>query len=238
MKTLRSLFSSLLTGAILLSGFAATAGRETREVAAFSQVTLAGSATVILVQGSPQKVVVDANDEDLTHIETTVSSSRLRIGTKQEKGMSWSNYKFKGPVTVYVTVPSINALTVSGSGRMKAADGVKAKELDLNVSGSGTMELGPVQADDLKTTVSGSGDISISGGSASRQATRISGSGNVQASKLRTQKCEVRISGSGNCRINATETLEASISGSGNVYVTGGAKVSSSTAGSGRVRQE
>lgn len=238
MKTLRSFLSPVLAGAMLLVSFAATAGRETREVASFDQVTLAGSATVILVQGSPQKVEVDAQSEDLTHLETAVSGNRLRIGTKQESGTKWTNYKFKGPVTVYVTVPNISALTVSGSGRMKATDGLKAKELDLNISGSGTMELGQVQTDELETTVSGSGGVNISGGVAPRQAIRISGSGGVQAPKLQTKKCEVRISGSGNCRLNVTETLESSISGSGNVYVTGGAKVSSSTAGSGRVRQE
>lgn len=238
MKTLRSFLSPVLVGVMLLSGFVATAGRETREVASFNQVTLAGSATVILVQGSPQKVVVDAKDEDLSHLETTVSGNRLRIGTKQEKGMSWSNYKFKGPVTVYVTTPNISALTVSGSGRIKADGDVKAKDLDLNVSGSGTMELGQVQAEELKTTVSGSGDVSIGAGAAPRQSVSISGSGGLQAAKVRSATCNVRISGSGNCRLNATETLDARISGSGNVYVTGGAKVSSSTAGSGRVRQE
>ncbi|HEX8425953.1 head GIN domain-containing protein [Hymenobacter sp.] len=238
MKTLRNFLSPVLASALLLSGFVATAGRETREVASFNQVTLAGSATVILVQGSPQKVVVDANAEDLSHLETTVSGEKLRIGTKQEKGMSWSNYSFKGPVTVYVTVPNISALTVSGSGRMRADEGVKAKDLDLTVSGSGKMDLGQVQADELQTSISGSGDISINGGSAPRQVIRISGSGGMQAQKVRSEKCNVRISGSGNCRVNATETLEASIAGSGNVYITGGAKVSSSTAGSGRVHQQ
>lgn len=238
MKTLTRLFSPLLASALLLTSFVATAARETREVANFNQVALSGSATVVLVQGSPQKVEVQAETEDLSHLETTVNSGRLRIGTKQESGMKWSNYKFKGPVTVYVTTPNISALTVSGSGRMKAANGVKAQALDLNVSGSGNMELGPVQADELETTISGSGGISIDSGSAPRQTIRISGSGGVQAPKLQTQKCNVRISGSGNCRVHASETLQASISGSGNVYVTGGASVSSSTSGSGRVRQE
>jgi hypothetical protein len=238
MKTLRYFLSPVLASALLLSGFVATAARETREVASFNEVTLAGSATVILVQGSPQKVVVDAESEDLSHLETAVSGDKLRIGTKRESGMNWSNYRFKGPVTVYVTVPTINALTVSGSGRMKADGGVKAKDLNLTVSGSGRMELAQVQAAQLETTISGSGDISINGGTVPRQAVSISGSGGVQAPKLRTENCNVRISGSGNCRVNATETLQASIAGSGNVYVTGGAKVSSSTAGSGRVRQE
>lgn len=238
MKTLTRLFSPLAAGVLLLVSFAATAGREIRQVASFDQVTLAGSATVVLVQGSPQKVEVQAEAEDLSHLETTVSSGKLRIGTKQERGMSWSNYKFKGPVTVYVTVPAVSALTVSGSGNLKVDSGVKAQELDLSVSGSGRMALSQVQADALDTSISGSGSITINGGNVPKQQVQISGSGGMQAAKLRTQKCSVRISGSGNCHVQATETLDASIAGSGNVYVSGGAKVSSSTAGSGRVRQQ
>lgn len=238
MKTLTRLFAPLATGLMLLASVAATAARETRPVANFNQVTLAGSATVVLVQGSPQKVEVQAEADDLSHLETTVSGGRLRIGTKQEGGMSWSNYKFKGPVTVYVTVPSVSALTVSGSGKMKAAGPVKAPALDLSISGSGSLVLSQVQTEALDTSVSGSGTIQLDGGTAPRQTISISGSGNVQATQLRTQKCTVRISGSGNCRVYATELLQASIAGSGNVYVSGGAKVSSSTAGSGRVRQQ
>jgi hypothetical protein len=239
MKNPRLFCFPLLAVLFVLSAFRldAAAEREVRSVPAFSQLNLAGSFNVVLRQGSPQKVEVDADSEDLSHVETTVTDGKLRVGAKQEKrGMgSWSSYNFKKPVTVYVTMPNIEALGVSGSGSMSAADPIRGGNLNLSVSGSGRLKLDRVQADKLKTSVSGSGNISMTGNSAHHEV-NISGSGQIDAPGFRSETCRASISGSGNCRIEVTKTLDASIAGSGNVYVTGKPQVNVSTAGSGRVR--
>ncbi|SMB85082.1 conserved hypothetical protein [Hymenobacter roseosalivarius DSM 11622] len=240
MKNLRLFFLPLLAALFVLSAFrlVPSAEREVRNVPAFTQLNLTGSLTIVLRQGSAQKVEVDAAPEDLSHIETIVTNGKLRVGTKQEKkgaGLSWSSYNFKGPVTVYVTMPTIEALGVSGSGSLSAADPIKSDDLQLSVSGSGRMKLSRVQANRLKSSVSGSGVIAMSGTSP-RHEVSISGSGQVDAPNMRSETSRVSISGSGNCRIEVTKTLDASLAGSGNVYVTGKPQINASTAGSGRVR--
>lgn len=235
MKAFRFLLPGLLVALVLLSAFRAANTRETRTVAAFSSVGLGGSMHVVLRQGSPQKVEAEGNAEDLAHLETTVSNGRLRINLKKESGLSW--YNTKGPITVYVTMPTINALVVSGSGSIKAADGIRGEKLDLAVSGSGSVQLTSVTADKITSSISGSGSIQAAG-TAADQDISISGSGNMQAPKLQSKTCSVRVSGSGVCRVYASSTLDARIAGSGNVFVMGNPKVSSSVAGSGRVRQE
>ena len=239
MKNLRLFFLPLLAVLLVLSAFrlAPTAEREVRQVPAFTQLTLAGSHNIVLRQGSPQKVEVEASAEDRAHIETEVTGGKLRVGTKRDKnGNNWSSsYRFQGPVTVYVTMPTIEALSVSGSGNMRTAEPIKASNLNLSVSGSGDLKLERLQADDLKSTVSGSGSISMSGTSSSHEVS-ISGSGQVDAPGMRSETCRATISGSGNCKVEVTKTLDARIAGSGNVYVTGKPQVNSSTAGSGRVR--
>ena len=240
MKNVRLFFLPLLAALFVLSAFrlAPVAEREVRNVPAFTQLTLAGSFNIVLRQDSNQKVEVDAAPEDLSHVETTVTNGRLRVGTKQEKrgmGTSWSSYNFKRPVTVYVTMPTIEALGVSGSGYMSAAEAIQGNNLELSVSGSGRMKLSRVQANKLKSSVSGSGEIAMSGTSP-RHEVSISGSGQVNAPNMRSETCRVSISGSGNCRIEVTKTLDASLAGSGNVYVTGKPQINASTAGRGRVR--
>ncbi len=238
MKTLRY-FSLILLLALLAPALrlAAAPGREVRNVAAFTKLGLANSARVVLRQGSPQRVEVEASAADLARLETTVESGKLRIGIKNQEGKMWSNERFEGTVTVYVTMPTIEALSVSGSGQLEAAEAVKASALDLAVSGSGKIMLPQLTADKLNTAVSGSGEIMVAGVCPQHEA-RISGSGDVRATDLRTEASVIRISGSGNGRLYASRTLEASIAGSGNVYVRGGANVSSKIAGSGRVRKE
>ena len=237
MKTSYLFCFPMLAVLFVLSAFRLNAAeREARDVPTFTQLNLAGSFNIVLRQGSPQKVEVEADPADLSHVETTVTNGKLRVGTKQEnKGMSWSSYNFKKPVTVYVTMPNIEALGVSGSGSMSAADPIRGGNLNLSVSGSGRLKLNRVQADKLKSSVSGSGNISMTGNSAHHEVS-ISGSGQIDAPGFRSETCRASISGSGNCRIEVTKTLDASIAGSGNVYVTGKPQVNVSTAGSGRVR--
>ncbi|QJX47017.1 DUF2807 domain-containing protein [Hymenobacter taeanensis] len=238
MKTLRILVPALLLVLFVLPGFRSRLAdtRETRQVGAFTSLVLAGSPTVILRQGSPQKVEVEGDAEDLSHLETAVTNDgRLRIGSKRTSGNS--SYRNRGSIKVYVTMPTIKGLIVSGSGNIRATEAVKADNLNLTVSGSGGIELVSLTADKINTAVSGSGNIDIAG-VAPTQDISVSGSGNVKASKLRSEVCHVAISGSGNCRLMATKGLDASIVGSGDVYVMGSPKISSSVIGSGRIHRE
>lgn len=238
MKTQRY-FSLLLLLALLGPVFRllAAPSREVRNVAPFTRIGLSNSARVVLRQGNSQRVEVDASADDLALLETSVEDGKLRIGTRRDSGKLWSSVSFEGRVTVYVTVPSISEVSVSGSGQVLAEDAVKAKSLALAVSGSGRLIMPRVTAERITSSVSGSGQIML-GGSCPAHEARISGSGNVQASDLRTETSSIRISGSGDGRLYARRSLDASIAGSGDVYVKGGARVSSSVAGSGRVHRE
>lgn len=209
--------------------------RETRPVGAFTQVALGGSARVVVKQGSPQSVVVEASPEALAEYETVVTGQQLRLGYRRDK-INWSDNKNRGPVVVYITAPSLSALSVGGSGKMQVEGSLKADKMALAVSGSGELQVPQLASSALETAVSGSGDVSVAG-SAPNHAVRISGSGQVKAREFKTETCQVRISGSGNAYVYASKEADARISGSGNVYVAGGAHTNSSTSGSGRIHR-
>jgi len=231
MKTLVRLFMLLLPAVLLLTNFATAATRETRAVAPFSEISLGGSSNVVLRQGSPQKVEVEGEPDDLARLETVVEGKSLRI---RRTSNNYQGRDYQHKITVYITVADVNALSVSGSGTIKALTDIQSHNLSVSISGSGDIMLPTMQADALDVAISGSGSISVAG-ICPRQEVRVSGSGSVQAGKLRSESCNIRISGSGNAHVQATKTLDARIAGSGNVYVTGNPRVSSTTAGSGRV---
>ncbi|WP_310396889.1 head GIN domain-containing protein [Hymenobacter sp.] len=236
----KSIWASLVVLAVgALSSFGGgrpDAQRETRPVGAFTEVSLGGSARVVLKQGSPQSVVVEASAPDLAEFETVVQDQQLRLRYRQDKdGMFRS--RNRGPVTVYVTAPTLTALRVGGSGKLEVDGALKAEGMALAMSGSGNLQVPQLTATTLETAVSGSGDVVVSG-SCPRHEIRISGSGNVKARELKTETSKVRISGSGNANVYASKAAEASISGSGNVRVAGGGQLSSSTRGSGRISKE
>ena len=229
----------LVLAAGALSSFTAArpaAARETRAVGAFTEISLGGSAHVVVKQGSPQSVVVEASKDDLADFETDVQGSKLRLGFRQQPG-SLFNYKKHGPVTVYVTAPTLTALRVGGSGKLEVNGNLEADALALAVSGSGDLVVPQLKAARLETAVSGSGSVAVSGTCPSNEI-RISGSGTVRAHDLKTETSRARISGSGDAHVSASRTADGSISGSGSMYVAGGAQLSSSTQGSGRVTKE
>ena len=212
------------------------AERETRSVSPFTEISLGGSARVVVKQGSPQSVVVEASKDDLADFETTVQASRLRLSFRSQEGKMFKNKSY-GTVTVYVTAPSLTALRVGGSGKLEVSGALEANDMTLAVSGSGDLVVPQLRAGRLETAVSGSGDVTV-GGTCPSNEIRISGSGKVRAHDLKTETSRARISGSGDAHVYASRTADAAISGSGSVYVAGGAQLSSSTRGSGRMVKE
>lgn len=233
----KSMWASLVVLAVgALSSFSEVrpeAQRETRPVGPFTEVSLGGSAHVVLKQGSPQSVVVEASAEALAEFETVVKDQKLSLGNRNRMG----NYKDRGPVTVYITAPSLTALRVGGSGKFEVDGLLKADAMTLAVSGSGNLQVPQLTASSLETALSGSGDVVV-GGNCPRQEIRISGSGKVKAHGLKSETCKARISGSGDAHVYASRAADASISGSGSLYVAGGGQLSSSVHGSGRVTKE
>lgn len=203
--------------------------RDERSVSTFRRVVIKGATDVVLVQGSAQQVVVEAEDNLLPLVRTAVEDGNLVIDTRK----CIENTR---PVVVHVTAPELAGLTISGSGDVTGPGRIDAKEFDLRISGSGDVRLWLV-ASDIRTQISGSGDVVLRGSARNFDAT-ISGSGDINAADLATVRAGVRISGSGDCRLDVAEQLDVSISGSGDVGYKGPVRdVRASVSGSGDVRR-
>ncbi len=235
MKRGTILFAFILAIA-LLSGFASgqSSVKETRDVKDFTKVSFGVAGSLYINLGPEFKVVLEGDKKDLEEIITEVSGGKLVI----KKENSW-RFNFNDKVTVFITMPELKGLGVSGSGKAELKDAVKTDELDLSVSGSGKIFTGDLLVSKLGCSISGSGDI-IPGGSgmAGKAEISISGSGNYEGSALKIESAEIHISGSGNCSCNVTGSLKASVSGSGNVTYEGNPKVDAHVSGSGKVRSK
>lgn len=189
--------------------------RETRTVPSFTRISYRVPGTLYLKQGSPQKVELEGPKNVLQEVETEVSGDRLIIG-KEGKWMDW-NWGEKDNIKVYITVPTIEGISVSGSGDLLAEDKITAGNLDLNVSGSGSMRVAFAATGNVEADVSGSGDIDLKG-SCNNFDSDVSGSGKVYASLAIQGMADFGISGSGKIEIQGSaKNAKAGISGSGRV---------------------
>jgi hypothetical protein len=225
------IFLSAFIFILASAGIASGQSKETRDVKNFTKVNFGVSGNLYITIGPEFKVVLEGDKDDLEEIETEVSGGRLVI-----KKDNW-NFNFNEKITVYITMPEIEALGVSGSGRAEIQDFVKADELNLSVSGSGKLYASGLSVSKLDCSISGSGDIYLNeSGNAESAEISVSGSGNYVGESLKIGNADIHISGSGNCTCNVTESLKARVSGSGNVSYEGNPKVDAHVSGSGKVR--
>lgn len=230
--------NKILFFTILIVGFFVAnpvlAKEEIREVAAFSKIALKISAKVHLEQGDNQSIRVVADSETLEQIITEVKDRTLSIRFP-------NTYIFKkwnpGKIEIYITVPGVDALNVSGSGDIISEE-INSRILDLLVSGSGNINIEQLTSEQISASVSGSGNISIKGSKVAEELkSRISGSGNIDASEFEAKNVDVQTLGSGNCSVMSNGSIKARIAGSGNVYYSGNPAIDSSVSGSGKVKK-
>ena len=216
--------------------FSAKAEREKRDVSSFSEISLRISGKVHLRQGNNQSVEIEAKSSTLEDIITEVKDRQLVIRFPNRNFFE-RNYN-SGKIDIYITVPEIDGLFVSGSGDIIADDEIESRILDLAVSGSGNIVLDDLDSERVKASISGSGDIIIEdGGVADELEVSISGSGSVRAEDFEADDIDVRVAGSGNCSVTSNGSIKARIAGSGNINYKGNPNIDSSVAGSGKVRK-
>jgi hypothetical protein len=189
--------------------------KETRNVDTFTKIAFRVPGKLYLKQGPVQKVELQGDSDVLSKIETEVSGNRLSIG-REDGWRIWRDWDDK-KITVYITVKDIEAISVSGSGDLVSDGRLKTGDLDLNVSGSGSLRIQVDANGAMDANVSGSGDIDVQGNCRSLES-RVSGSGKVNYDGAISDRADVNVSGSG--RIIASGTarmIKTTISGSGEV---------------------
>jgi Putative auto-transporter adhesin, head GIN domain len=187
------------------SGVPAT---QARDVAAFNSVELAGSNNVVIRVGEKQSVVVRADDNLLDRVTTEVQSGNLVIANTP------GSLTTKSPMSVEVDVPTLDSLTLTGSGNI-VVNGIDAQSLEVTLPGSGTL---------------------AGSGTATRLDVTVSGSGTVQFTRLVANHVRTVVSGSGSIFITATKSLDASVSGSGAILYAGNPQdVTKSITGTGAI---
>ena len=195
------------------------------QLSSFNGIKLTMAADVYLTKGNSQNVRISAQQNIIDLIKTEVNDGVWKITTEE-------NIRDHGPIKIYITVPSMSYVGLSGSGDIYTEGTFnESGTVNVNVSGSGDIRFNTT-ATTIDASVSGSGDIELAG-SAQNMSLRISGSGDIDAYNLKTSNCEVRVSGSGGVKVYTTDDLNVRVSGSGDVYYRGNPNVVSRISGSG-----
>jgi hypothetical protein len=234
MKNLSFLFKVALT--VVLTSFlincTSAQQREVRKVSGFTGIGLSIAADIYISQAAEYKVEIEADADYLEKIETVVEGDILKIKNKDHFSFEFHSKKVK----VYISMPQISSISISGSGDILAETAIKSDDLKIKISGSGNIKIENLSVRKLDLGISGSGDILLAGTDVAESASySISGSGDIKNENLQCKKVEIHVSGSGDVRVWAVDELLAKVSGSGDVYYKGRPLVDAKTSGSGGI---
>lgn len=204
---------------------------EKRQTGSFTGLTAGGAFEVEIKTGPVSSVVVEADDNLLPYIETEVRSNVLHINSRSRYNIGNGHFK------IYIIVPEINYINVSGAANIKAINILKSDDkIELKTSGAAQINA-EVDAPVIEAATSGAGNIDLRGRT-KNYFVKCSGSGNVNSKNLLSETAEVKVSGAGTANVYASINLNAKASGAGTVHYSGAAAVQQHTSGAGSIVKE
>ncbi|MFT6825659.1 MAG: hypothetical protein ACJAYD_000205 [Patiriisocius sp.] len=176
--------------------------------ATFTEVKASSGLKIILEKGTTQKVVVEADDNLLTIIETYVENGMLRIRSNK-------NIRNASSKKVYVTYTTLAEVKASSGSVVVIKDQIKNERLTLDASSGANIE-GEVFSKELYLEASSGASLDVSG-KTKLLKTKASSGGLIDAENVLSVRCEANASSGGNISVNVKEHLEAKVSSGGNI---------------------
>ena len=168
----------LLLSTFIITGnvFASSTVKDKRNIKGFTRISYAVPGNLTVRIGPKFSVILEGEEDDVKSVITEVMGERLIIRRKTFR------FRFSDlfeRVDVFITLPELEDLTVSGSGGVEIVDDIRdIDDLSLSVrSGKITQQ---ALKDNLDCNISGSGNILIGEQAVLTEDISISGSGITQ----------------------------------------------------------
>lgn len=201
-----------------------------RSTGNFTGVSAGGGFEVTIRKGNETKVVVEADDNIINDIKTTVNNGQLRISLTD--GFNFNDVHMK----VFITAPEINKIHSSASAEIEVTDQLNSDEkIELDAS-SGSNIKASLNAPAAEAEASSGAEITVTGRTKNFTAKATSGA-SVNASGLLSENTMADASSGGKAEVHASVDLNAKASSGGSVEYRGAAKVSKDESSGGSVEQ-
>ena len=186
------------------------------EVTDFDEISTSLSATINFTVSNEYTCNVRVDENLLEYLDIKVKGHDLILKKQDEhKNVSLRATEF----VIDVTAPSLEDISLAGSGTLNVLSPMEVKKLEVNVAGSGDVYLKEtITVDDIELNVAGSGDIACEELIAEKLDANVAGSGDLKVVRGIVHEAEASVAGSGDIVLYCDiENLEADIAGSGDI---------------------
>lgn len=194
----------------MYSGISGSGKRELqkREVAPFTSITTEGAFAIEVTCQKNLALEVEGDDNILEYVTSDVSNNVLRL--KNTK-----NYSVNEPVKFRISVPNLEALSVSGAGKIEIK-GMNNDKFEIDSSGAPTISVsGTTKVIDIDT----------------------SGAGKIDTHNLHASRGIVDSKGVSRIDLDVAEQLDVTVSGPSVVFYKGDPVVNKTVHGPGKVEK-
>ncbi|MBE0640166.1 MAG: DUF2807 domain-containing protein [Bacteroidales bacterium] len=189
-----------------------------RTVENFTGIDVGGAFVVYLTIKDQTTLKVEADENLLDAITTKVKGDRLYISS--------SGLRNATKLNIYVTVPEISNLNVSGAARIEGSNTITSTNLDIIASGASEVRL-DIDVEQLKVDASGASDVKLTG-SAGSSNLMASGAAHIKAKDLVSEVSTANASGASSISVNSNTKVTTKTSGAGDINVYGDPAVETS----------
>lgn len=216
----KSYLSALLLIAIIISVTALSSCRfkcvngsghivtETHKISDFDQIDISGGFKVNLKQDSSLMVTINADDNLMKYIRTSVDGGKLHIYTKR-------NMCTSGEMTINIGVKNLKEIKGSGAVTFTSDGKIVTNDLNIYLNGASKIDM-DLNAANVSTKGTGASEINLKG-QASSHKVDLTGSGKLYALDFVVGSYDIETTGASHCEINVLKDL--------NVHTTGAAEI-------------
>lgn len=189
----------------------------------FDGVMLHGPDDVVVTKGDRFEVALDGDRDAQRYLNLYVKDGVLHV---DRRGSRW-----RGDVTVRVTMPNLTKLWLAGSGDAQVEQ-IDSKTLSALITSSGDLKVDNIVADKVAVTMRGSGDVAMTGTTKALEV-NVFDSGDMELGGLDAKAANITIRGSGSVQAHSSGTAKLDVTGSGDAHVSGTTQCQISKFGSG-----
>jgi len=187
--------------------------KEERSVSGFTSLDIGGAFKIYLSQGDQEKLVIEADKEEIGEIVTEVVGNKLTISTKAGWGERFHE------MSIYLTFKNLEYIDFSGAVEVVCENALSFKDLEMDVSGAAEIDM-ELMADRFEAEFSGASEIDFRGKCKSGYF-ELSGASEFNAEGLEFEDLSIELSGASDAKVFATNKLNIDASGASSIRYKG-----------------
>lgn len=181
---------------------------EKRQIASFTSISTEGDFNIEITCKKDLSLEVEGDDNVLAFVTTEVSNNVLRLSRSK-------SYSVSEPVTFRISVPNLEALSVSGAGKIDIK-GMDNEKFEIDSDGAPAVTVsGKTTLVDIKTN----------------------GAGKIDTNNLRAARAVVESNGATRVELDVADQLDVTVNGPSSVTYKGDPVVKKNVNGPGKVER-